>query len=763
MVLVGPAFSGPAKQASVVAEHEQIPMILFDATSPHLSGKPFMMRTCVSDQAYSEALLRIIEHFGWERFAVIHSQTEYGNGLKELLLVESEGSSATCTVNAAFSPDLDIVDEEIELALHSVEESHTRIVLLVAHSSDALKVLLQAASMGMSGKGWVWIGVGWGGDSLFNYLGSADEREVLRGALEGTLCLSAQKRSGSALDAALVAMAAAGTCYTPPTEGSKTCAGANKGVMRCDPEQESETLIAHREPMTDDIFDAVFLATYVLAHNSSLRSRSPPSSSALYHALLHAKNASSSSSGSGHRRQMSDSSAAAAAAAAAAIVSPNTKEPLVFWTEDAASLHSTVRRGDRTSHSLALYNMVCSKLDADGACVASEDGGHVAYAQVARFDFRAPTSSSEGHSDPASSSALVFDGSTRLYWPGGMLVTPSDRAPHSITTAAIYFLMLFVGMALAFVVEANLHAREVTWLPGSGATMLIGVLTGLLINGLGNEEMLSEAKFDEHFFTLFLLPIIVFESGYALRRSYFFEKIGAILAFAVAGTVIATLITGYFLHSVGPSCGVHWTLEEALAFAALISAVDPVATLVTFGSLKVEPQLNALVYGESIINDAVAIVIYKACVVFISEEVNPATIREHVMEKFLVIALGSLFFGAAFSIACTLLLKYAPMSHSPHAEALVIMLFAYSNYAVCEALELSGIVASVVAGICMNHFTSHNLSEAGKRTTKVVLRCFALLAETLIFLQVAVHHTLHSYTTHYTDTPHTTLIHHTLH
>jgi NhaP-type Na+/H+ or K+/H+ antiporter len=144
------------------------------------------------------------------------------------------------------------------------------------------------------------------------------------------------------------------------------------------------------------------------------------------------------------------------------------------------------------------------------------------------------------------------------------------------------------------------------------------------------------------------------------------------------------------------------------------------------------------VYGESIINDAVAIVIYKACVVFISEEVNSETIRVHVMEKFLVIAIGSLFFGVAFSIGCTLLLKYAPMEHSPNAEALVIMLFAYSNYAVCEALELSGIVASVVAGICMNHFTSHNLSPIGKQTTTVVLRCFALLAETLIFLQVGI-------------------------
>ena len=48
-VLVGPSFSGPAKQASVVAEHETMPMVLFDATSPHLSNLPLMMRTCASN------------------------------------------------------------------------------------------------------------------------------------------------------------------------------------------------------------------------------------------------------------------------------------------------------------------------------------------------------------------------------------------------------------------------------------------------------------------------------------------------------------------------------------------------------------------------------------------------------------------------------------------------------------------------------------------------------------------------------------------
>lgn len=50
-------------------------------------------------------------------------------------------------------------------------------------------------------------------------------------------------------------------------------------------------------------------------------------------------------------------------------------------------------------------------------------------------------------------------------------------------------------------------------------------------------------------------------------------------------------------------------LTDALAFGALISAVDPVATLAIFSAMDVEPVLNMLVFGESILNDAVSIVL----------------------------------------------------------------------------------------------------------------------------------------------------------
>ena len=50
---------------------------------------------------------------------------------------------------------------------------------------------------------------------------------------------------------------------------------------------------------------------------------------------------------------------------------------------------------------------------------------------------------------------------------------------------------------------------------------------------------------------------------------------------------------------------------ESFAFGSMISAVDPVATLAIFNALDVDPILYMLVFGESILNDAVAIVLTK--------------------------------------------------------------------------------------------------------------------------------------------------------
>ena len=121
----------------------------------------------------------------------------------------------------------------------------------------------------------------------------------------------------------------------------------------------------------------------------------------------------------------------------------------------------------------------------------------------------------------------------------------------------------------------------------SGSTIIVGMVVGLAwyLATVGSSSYVEEEarsleilEFQPAVFTLLLLPPIIFDSGYSLNHSTFFSNIGAILTFAFAGTLVAFAVTAPVLYyGLGGKNGML-TPMEALAFSALISAVDPVAT-----------------------------------------------------------------------------------------------------------------------------------------------------------------------------------------
>ncbi len=86
---------------------------------------------------------------------------------------------------------------------------------------------------------------------------------------------------------------------------------------------------------------------------------------------------------------------------------------------------------------------------------------------------------------------------------------------------------------------------------------------------------------------------------------------GTILLFAIANTLFNTICIGMTLwgFSYTPLYGgVEFSMLDCLVFAALISAVDPVAVLATFVEIQVNDMLYIVVFGESLLNDAVSVV-----------------------------------------------------------------------------------------------------------------------------------------------------------
>ena len=314
---------------------------------------------------------------------------------------------------------------------------------------------------------------------------------------------------------------------------------------------------------------------------------------------------------------------------------------------------------------------------------------------------------------------------------------------------AAFLLQLFT-LATAFVLGLGIKHLKIHWIHEAGATILLGVLVGLMISGSSvSDEITDWLDFDESVFFFLLLPPIIFEGGYSLRSREFFANFGAICSLAFAGTTISTFAVGFFVWICG-GVGLCYSLPllHALVFGALISATDPVTVLAIFQELGVNTELYSLVFGESVLNDAVAIVLYRTLVNFNNKGVTFVSLMESA-GFFLVIFVGSLAVGVLFALSATLFFKFLNkhgaheghvtlLQRNNHIEMALVMIAPYAAYAAAESMSLSGIVAILFCGMVMAHYTVPNLSPETAVNSKVVFKVLATLAETFVFIYMGV-------------------------
>lgn len=320
---------------------------------------------------------------------------------------------------------------------------------------------------------------------------------------------------------------------------------------------------------------------------------------------------------------------------------------------------------------------------------------------------------------------------------------PGEEKPESPEveqqgSMTIFFILLVVALCILlihFLLKTKFH-----YLPESVAVVFLGALVGLIIKALSHFA-LGDWRKEEHFnptaFFLILLPPIIFDSGYSLHKGNFFANIGSIVVFAVFGTAVSAIVIGGGIYLLGKG-GVAFQLDlrESFAFGSLISAVDPVATLAIFHALDVDPTLNMLVFGESILNDAVSIVMTNTILEMGSEQYADSSSFEtffSAVGNFLVMFSASAAIGIAFALISALLLKHVDLRTTPSLELGTMLIFSYAPYGLAEGLKLSGIMAILFCGIVMSHYTHFNLSPMTQITVQSIFRTTAFMAETCVF------------------------------
>ena len=212
------------------------------------------------------------------------------------------------------------------------------------------------------------------------------------------------------------------------------------------------------------------------------------------------------------------------------------------------------------------------------------------------------------------------------------------------------------------------------------------------------------------------------------------------------GTIISTFVVGITCFYAAKLGMIHNIDKEnpmeALLFGSLISAVDPVATLSIMGNdeLNVDPLLYSLVFGESVLNDAIAISLFKTFFKYYDPEGpdwNESEVPSALL-NFLVVSGLSVLVGVALGLLASWIYKHTDLKHFPKLETSLLICFCYLCYATAEAVSLSGIMALFFQGIILSHYNSYNLSETAHIASEEIFSTFATITETIVFIYMGM-------------------------
>eukprot|EP01023_Acetabularia_acetabulum_P066935 TRINITY_DN9122_c0_g1_i3.p1 TRINITY_DN9122_c0_g1~~TRINITY_DN9122_c0_g1_i3.p1 ORF type:complete len:593 (+),score=93.24 TRINITY_DN9122_c0_g1_i3:148-1926(+) len=313
-----------------------------------------------------------------------------------------------------------------------------------------------------------------------------------------------------------------------------------------------------------------------------------------------------------------------------------------------------------------------------------------------------------------------------------------NKSNEQLTALAVF---MFMGLlCLAFSLGHYLDKRNISWFSEAAGAILFGLVLGLFIWLVAKDSKYAHnLQFDTELFFIALLPPIIFEAGFSLRGKPFFRNIGAICTYAFAGTTISTFAVALTMWGFG-AAGVVYKTEfvESLIFGAIISATDPVTVLSVFSRLGANDHLYTLVFGESVMNDAVAIVLYKTVLRFVGHQFEVGKLFLGI-GYFMLVFVGSMVIGVLWGLLFTLIFrsKWFVSEHAP-LEACLVLIGALLSYYLAEGLTLSGIVAILFNGIIMAKYGRRNLSEETAEYLPKLLKVLAYLSETFVFVYIGI-------------------------
>ncbi|TQV87042.1 cation:proton antiporter [Aliikangiella coralliicola] len=297
-----------------------------------------------------------------------------------------------------------------------------------------------------------------------------------------------------------------------------------------------------------------------------------------------------------------------------------------------------------------------------------------------------------------------------------------------ITTILIFCSLGLVGLLIC---------RRVP-IPYSLTLVILGFGVSFLTEPLSWDTGIRASNFQD-LMLYGLLPILIFEAAFGINSSLLRKYLPNTLTLATLGLMISSLITAVVLfYGVGHS---GFPFIAALLTGVVVSATDPVAVVNQLKALKAPEELNVLIEGESLFNDATAIVLFVILLNVALGTTEPSVGAAII--RFGIVFFGGVLVGALLGFITAKISRWIEQATSHF--IFITLLLAYGSFYISEhLLHVSGIVAIMFAAISFKHFST-NISYNQHRELHDVWHSLGFIANVFVFVLLGLVITLNMF------------------
>lgn len=297
---------------------------------------------------------------------------------------------------------------------------------------------------------------------------------------------------------------------------------------------------------------------------------------------------------------------------------------------------------------------------------------------------------------------------------------------NEIFSGTVLVLALLSVAVLSSVALKRLH------FPYTIGLVVVGGVLGFLAWNVDGLSMLRGLELSPQIILYLILPTLIFEAALNIDTRMLLKNIVPIFILAAVGLLISAAVITASLVWLSPL-----PLAAALLFGALISATDPVAVIALFKDVGAPKRLVTLIDGESIFNDATAIVLFTILMGALTAGIGPGTDVSGLALKgainFIVVLAGGLAVGAAVGWVGSYLFLIDRGSYVFQISLSLIL--AYASFLLADhVFHFSGVMSALAAGLVIRHRAEAVMKRPDIHSMEHFWEYFSFIANSFVFL-----------------------------